>query len=1213
MKSHENLTPLAFEPVVEQKEDMVMDYKLLYGKSSVLVSEYAQLDAKIKTVTQAAIDKVKQQNQPFENQFNLLLDAYVTWWNKNKIDKNDVSEDKVITDGVETLKKNMFDAKYTPGQSKIFFETIKLNLEKIWFKLQDQRIALIKRQGVVKGLCVNFYVCAPGLYTYIDEALFNICSTDSLAQWLAVLRTNIIHEYSEDHIKKSRQANNGGLLAVPEGNTIHVRNGFLNYAFITGLAPLSSAHLISDHYIGYTQVEQYIEDFDRVFMSKYTLESIGDNIYSKVFELYRKKIKDQNMVEENGWLLYSQEFCETFTKYLQTLEIFTVADVPIFELDKNFTKFRLNSDLFKTQFYIHNQDRLFRKSAFKTLGKQLKYVYAVSNVGWIVDDKGYVQTGKELSDVQVKELQSWFIKEPVSILPSSEWPRFAACIGENRFVANLTGSLYVDFYNKIIFPNMNNISTELLCAMLAGNYSSLYTRDESQMIQDVFLRADTAKWQSWIQAMGAEKFFKTLRDRIRIYLPSFLINKINSNSHFVTDLLAVMMRQDLALFGVVFYSICQDFTAKNQRNERDAFFTELMPKLNGISLNELIPLFCQTVSNQLSRTIEFPVGGMAIVISRAEQYFVALIKDLHQCAVTLEKNKNYIIANNLNQFATALYNYILPKVLDYNQELQVNLMTLNAQLAKHIVIDPLISGDFKGALQQVEQSLKSHESKAAKNEVFGSSELVELYCKYIKFAFLSSETFVDAKKTYAKRIEYFQKAVTQMEMQGGSNKGPNEAKSNESFSKMDVNLIVASCYLAFDMGSDHENLVSYADAIGNWKQALKNQGMQKSEFESYEKLLDECNQFVSGGVQNVNFMVSASRIVAKLGKSSLGFAEQKEFWRVLGCKFHQHAVTLLDKKETAGNVKFFLEYAVQMFEKIQLPDFAKKSQEKLLEALFLLGHAYEYSQAVILSFQNNVNLNIDMGQLRKIGDKLMLQASTHEKQGEFKEASEQFNQAKALLESIKNKVPQDAILISQIEAQLKTIDTNSKWSVEKEVLEDVFVETKREAVKPFFVPPPQPQRNDPLKIVQGPRLFGSSPAPAAPAGNHAVFMQAIKDGKYSEVTKMLKANKGWINMSDAAGNYPITVAIENRQLGIAAHLQDKGANMRLVKPNGESVVLLVMKYFDFEQVKSILDTLMELNPNEFDKRYLLQIAQEANKQDIIKYVSALPAARSLYS
>lgn len=139
--SIKHLTSLAFTkpPVIE------ISYKQIYGEKP-LVTKYAT-DTKL-----------------FEEQFYFLLDALCSWGKKNlsfddqKQKDKKQETDKTIETSIETLKKNIFDKRYSHEFLPKDFEELKSKLEEILYLLNNADFTLEKKRDEYLELVKEFHV-----------------------------------------------------------------------------------------------------------------------------------------------------------------------------------------------------------------------------------------------------------------------------------------------------------------------------------------------------------------------------------------------------------------------------------------------------------------------------------------------------------------------------------------------------------------------------------------------------------------------------------------------------------------------------------------------------------------------------------------------------------------------------------------------------------------------------------------------------------------------------------------------------------------------------------------------------------------------------------------------------------------------------------------------------------------------------------------------
>lgn len=303
--------PAAFTAVIESKENSTR-------------SPYGNKVRRIKTYPK------KSSKKPFQNQFKCLANKLKEWGDKYNIN----TEEMNIQSGL--MQDQFFMPGYSDKQPPIFFETIKKNLESILLTLQDDTISLNKRINAYNSLCRHLGVCAPGLYTHIENIYFYLSSNISLSYWLTDFRTNLIRIYADRY----NQAHH-----ISASNSIHTLNAFTTYAKNQNWNPAFSTAKIDDSYIS-NLTENDLIDFHHYFLSEFNPTAIHDCIQMNL-NIEMKKIFDSLGLTNDEWKSVAMgnygEFINQAKNLLQNLGIKN--DIYDFiELNEDDSAFRLHHD-----------------------------------------------------------------------------------------------------------------------------------------------------------------------------------------------------------------------------------------------------------------------------------------------------------------------------------------------------------------------------------------------------------------------------------------------------------------------------------------------------------------------------------------------------------------------------------------------------------------------------------------------------------------------------------------------------------------------------------------------------------------------------------------------------------------------------------------------------------------------------------------------------
>ena len=271
--------------------------------------------------------KDSTKDKEFKTQFLKLIDLLQDWGTENKCG--------VEISSFSYIKSNFFNPSLTGSQSSIYFETIKMNLEKILLALRNKKLDLKVRKKEFTRLCNHFTVCGPGLYTHIEAAQTALCSASSISNWLKNLRTFIIETYCNQFIEKNK---------VSGGNSIHVINAFSSYALDQHWTSNFTAGQIDDPFTSHVNIDaDDLLAFHEYFITEYNplaiRECIEFNMQDGLF----------NIIHSYGYKLNVwQAFDNNYLRLVNDLNLFfetlgieeLKADI-FLELNEEGTEFRI--------------------------------------------------------------------------------------------------------------------------------------------------------------------------------------------------------------------------------------------------------------------------------------------------------------------------------------------------------------------------------------------------------------------------------------------------------------------------------------------------------------------------------------------------------------------------------------------------------------------------------------------------------------------------------------------------------------------------------------------------------------------------------------------------------------------------------------------------------------------------------------------------------
>lgn len=305
------------------------------------------------------------QNTEFKNQMEKLLKAIEVWGRENKLDEKRLNKVTGFCNHLFTVAGEQ--------QPAIFYESIKHNLEKILFSLNNSTIPKPRRQSLLSELAENLSVCGPGLYLHIEAIRYMLENPISLANWLAELRTNIITSLAEKHVKQYN---------IEDGNSLHAHTAFLIHALKKGWNPLSNVTEINELFLQVAQVNPFIlEIFETNFLDQFNLRAIRDFIRTSFSAELQRQLSEKSRIYP-GWVLYNQKVVESLLKALHLNlkeNIFDLEDKEVKEDKKSETKeikkeekeneapfMRINAELFNLSFLksCYEEDFLISRSSW---------------------------------------------------------------------------------------------------------------------------------------------------------------------------------------------------------------------------------------------------------------------------------------------------------------------------------------------------------------------------------------------------------------------------------------------------------------------------------------------------------------------------------------------------------------------------------------------------------------------------------------------------------------------------------------------------------------------------------------------------------------------------------------------------------------------------------------------------------------------------------
>lgn len=334
------------------------------------------------------LDGTEPEQEAFEQQYENLMNAFKVWGKTNKCGEN-------LDHQIDIHKSLIFDESYSGNQPSAFFDNIKLNLENIWFILtEDENVAIIKKQKEFKNLFSSIHVCAPGLYTHIEDTLHRLQSELSVEYWLTEFRTNIIRLYSETHIRKKN---------ILDGNSIHVYNAFLIYALNEGWGPLSKANQIIDPFaIAHSQItEEDLFIFANYFAEQYSPEAILHCITTNfIFEFNQIKKTLSITDEGSGWVPATPELLKEATSLANLIGI---EKNNFFDLSDDYEKMRFNAHLFISLFlkYCLTENKIFNPALwqiFSFANGYTFYNFSGTNLAWFENPHDEIVEWDKLQD-----------------------------------------------------------------------------------------------------------------------------------------------------------------------------------------------------------------------------------------------------------------------------------------------------------------------------------------------------------------------------------------------------------------------------------------------------------------------------------------------------------------------------------------------------------------------------------------------------------------------------------------------------------------------------------------------------------------------------------------------------------------------------------------------------------------------------------------------
>lgn len=268
------LQRLLKEAGANSEDDFVARFQQL-PKEAFMAATITRPAKEIKIYDKPTISTYKKNksNTEFQNQFNTLLQKFNQWGSEHKC-LNEKEQD-----GLQAIERNFFSTDYSGMQTNQYFENIKNNLEQIYKYLHDNSINLQKRTQQFCTLCTNFAMCSPGLSGHVSSVLINLQSSVSLAQWLAEMRTSIIHVAADLYNKKHNITDNISIhtyLELQKEASAHNWNPLINTKELKD--PFATLVNLANNEEG----EKNREEFRLYFMKEYTPETIRECIQTNL-------------------------------------------------------------------------------------------------------------------------------------------------------------------------------------------------------------------------------------------------------------------------------------------------------------------------------------------------------------------------------------------------------------------------------------------------------------------------------------------------------------------------------------------------------------------------------------------------------------------------------------------------------------------------------------------------------------------------------------------------------------------------------------------------------------------------------------------------------------------------------------------------------------------------------------------------------------------
>jgi len=164
--------------------DIPINAEKLYGDGSTHVTNYGETE------------KLK-----FQKQFKKLGDSFLTW----ALERTELpffGEEKyrhtnAIFNNISKLERSMFNESNTKDQPDAYFEKIKHMLETIRTWLDIESIDITYRIKQLSLLANHFTSSGPHLYQHIYDCYYQIRLQDTIENWCADIRKQIIHEFAK--------------------------------------------------------------------------------------------------------------------------------------------------------------------------------------------------------------------------------------------------------------------------------------------------------------------------------------------------------------------------------------------------------------------------------------------------------------------------------------------------------------------------------------------------------------------------------------------------------------------------------------------------------------------------------------------------------------------------------------------------------------------------------------------------------------------------------------------------------------------------------------------------------------------------------------------------------------------------------------------------------------------------------------------------------